>query len=328
MPRLGALGNLVWDRIYAHDNAEDPAVGWGGITYALHALAAALTDDWVIVPILKVGEDLAEEAIEALRSIPRLDHGARPVTVHQPQYRVELRYRDRDERTERLTGELSPWTWVELEPIVTGLDALYINFITGTELELDAVRQLRAHFEGPIYVDLHSLFMGIGEGGERYPRPLDDRDEWLSAFDIVQVNDHELGLLADGEEDPWRFAAKAVGHVEEGKGTGPDAIFVTQGRDGAAYVTTSAFAQDPLGCPMEGASRSQVRSDRIQLGVTEHDGDPTGCGDVWGATCFARLLGGATIDDALYSANRAASRNVLYRGTNGLHHFLQGQIET
>jgi sugar/nucleoside kinase (ribokinase family) len=56
------------------------------------------------------------------------------------------------------------------------------------------------------------------------------------------------------------------------------------------------------------------------------DGDPTGCGDVFGATLFSRLLCGDTFADALHSAVRAAARNVEFRGASGLAHHLRGEL--
>ncbi len=52
-------------------------------------------------------------------------------------------------------------------------------------------------------------------------------------------------------------------------------------------------------------------------------GDPTGCGDVWGATCFMALLAGEELEGAMRAANRAASRNVSHRGAEGLHTHLR-----
>jgi len=57
-------------------------------------------------------------------------------------------------------------------------------------------------------------------------------------------------------------------------------------------------------------------------------GDPTGCGDVWGATYFSQLLGGATLSDAIGAAHRAAARNVEHRGATGLAAYLRGELST
>lgn len=324
MARLGVLGTLVWDRIHASDGHAEPLEGWGGIAYVLGALGAALPDDWEVVPILNIGDDMADAALEFLSTFPRIDLEAGLRRVPEPNNRVELRYHDRDRRTERLRGGVPGWEWAELEPVVAGLDALYVNFITGFELGLETALQLRKGFDGPIYADLHSLFMGVGPHGERYLRPLDDRSAWLRCFDLIQVNEDELACLAHGQGDPWRYAAEIVGDELR-------AVFVTLGPRGAAYVASPAFGPWPQRWSMGTAApgeRGPVRSGRVGTGVVEHDGDPTGCGDVWGSTGYSRLLAGASLDEALGAANRAAARNVLYRGTRGLHHFLQGRIQT
>ena len=69
-----------------------------------------------------------------------------------------------------------------------------------------------------------------------------------------------------------------------------------------------------------------MRSARLAPPEVAQDGDPTGCGDVWGATMFAGLLAGAGLDGAVDAANRAAARNVRHRGATGLHLFLQGKL--
>jgi sugar/nucleoside kinase (ribokinase family) len=55
-------------------------------------------------------------------------------------------------------------------------------------------------------------------------------------------------------------------------------------------------------------------------------GDPTGCGDVWGATYFSRLLAGDNLDAAILAAHRAAARNAEHRGATGLADHLRGTI--
>jgi hypothetical protein len=60
--RLGVIGSFVWDIIHGRDPRETPVEEWGGITYALGGLDAALPDDWEIVPIMKVGSDLSQRA--------------------------------------------------------------------------------------------------------------------------------------------------------------------------------------------------------------------------------------------------------------------------
>ena len=42
--RVGVIGTLVWDTIYGRDQRATPIEEWGGITYGLSGLDAALPD--------------------------------------------------------------------------------------------------------------------------------------------------------------------------------------------------------------------------------------------------------------------------------------------
>jgi sugar/nucleoside kinase (ribokinase family) len=55
-------------------------------------------------------------------------------------------------------------------------------------------------------------------------------------------------------------------------------------------------------------------------------GDPTGCGDVWGATYFSRLVAGDKLTEAMRAAHAAAALNVEHRGATGLASYLRGEI--
>ena len=320
--RLGALGTLVWDSIHQRDGRRVPIQEWGGIAYALSALAAALPEGWEVVPIVKVGRDLAESAFRFLRQLPRHDCEAAVRVVREPNNRVELRYQDDTRRTEQLSGGVPPWQWPELGPLVRDCDALYVNFISGFEMELDTAAALRDAYRGPVYADLHSLFMGLAAEGLRVPRELPSLGGWLRCFDAVQVNEQELGLLGSAWGDPWRFAAGAVGPELK-------LVAVTLGPRGAAYVAGPGFTPDPAGWAATrhrmgtpGAARSAlIAAESVEVG-----GDPTGCGDVWGATFFARLLAGDPLETAMQAGNRMAARNVSHRGAGGLYHHLIGQL--
>ncbi|MGW8267355.1 MAG: hypothetical protein ACWGSQ_13395 [Longimicrobiales bacterium] len=320
--RLGVLGTLIWDRIHQRDGRREPVEEWGGISYGLESLSVALPPGWAIRPILKVGADLAEEALRYLRSIPRIETEPGVEVVPFPNTRVELRYQAQDRRLERLTGGAPPWSWEELAPLLSGLDALFVNFISGFEIEIETASYLRESFPGPIYADLHSLFLGITAQGHRVPQELKGWGAWLRAFDAVQMNEDEFELLGRSWGDPWQLAADAVGPELK-------LIVVTLGTRGAAYVAAPDFHPDPEGWP--GVRRSlgaggATRSGKISLQGDPKLGDPTGCGDVWGATFFGRLLAKDSLEGAMAAANLMAERNVEHRGARGLHLHLRGLL--
>lgn len=320
--RLGVLGSFVWDEIHGREPSAPVVEEWGGITYALGAIDAALPDGWVVVPIAKVGEDLAPRARDFLRSLTRLAPDAAPVVVPQPNNRVVLRYVDAERRTETLTGGVPPWTWIGLAPLLHDLDALYVNLISGFEFDLDTFRLVRQHFKGPIYTDLHSLVLAVQPDGARTWRPLPDVAQWCACTDFLQVNEDELAMLA-----PDGLALAATAHAQ-----GVRALLVTLGARGAAWFATPRVAETPLAPPATTSVSTALSSGPMvsaklpAIAVLDGAIDPTGCGDVWGATMFSALLGGNSLDAAMRAAHRAAARNVRHRGATGLADHLRGVL--
>jgi hypothetical protein len=313
LKRLGVIGTMVWDRIYRQSAAPAPIEEWGGIAYALAGLEAALPDDWEIVPLVRVGRDLADQANAFLRDLTRRSAAARFIEVPQPNNRVTLRYESALRRSECLTGGVPPWTWSELGPLVRDLDALYLNFISGFELDLAVAQHLRRGFPGPIYADLHSLLLGITRHGHRFPQPLPDLDAWCACFDGVQLNEEELALVGP---DPMAVAARALA-------AGVRLLVVTLGARGAVYFTRGPFRfmsreAAPAGGPVETA--------RVPAPAVVEEGDPTGCGDVFGATLVAAVLADRPVPEALRAANEAAGRNLRHHGATRLHYHLRGAL--
>jgi len=299
--RLGVVGSMVWDTIYDREPAQHAVEEWGGISYSLAALDATLPAEWEIVPLVKVGRDLAPRAGAFLRSLSHVAPAARFIEVPEPNNRVVLRYYESERRCEQLSGGVPPWTWTELGPMVADLDALYVNFISGYELDLGTAQLLRRGFPRFLYADLHSLFLGKEPDGTRVPQGLPNAPAWFGCFDTVQLNEDELRQLGS---DPLAVAAAALAQ-------GCQTLVVTLGAQGAAYFT---------GRP--------VRTARIPPagGPPVVGGDPTGCGDVFGASVVAALLSGASLEQALELGTRMGARNVTYRGATGLRDHLLGRL--
>lgn len=319
--RLGVIGTVVWDVIHGRDPRSVPVEEWGGITYALGGLDAALPDDWEIVPIMKIGSDLAARGREFLRTLRHIAPDAALVEVPFQNNRVELRYFSDERRTETLTGGVPPWSWLALQPLLAEarLDALYVNMISGFELELETAQLIRQHYRGPIYCDLHSLVLAVQPDGLRTYQPLPNVRQWCTCFDVIQVNEDELAMMAP---DPMALAATALD-------AGSRCLVITLGPRGAVYFAAPDFERlDDLRRPRAmGAALGPIRTARI---AGEHAPaesiDPTGCGDVWGATHFSRLLAGDNLVDAIRAAHRAAAKNVGFRGATGLANFLRGEL--
>jgi hypothetical protein len=325
--RVGVIGTFVWDIIHGRDARSVPVEEWGGITYTLSGLDAALPDDWEIVPILKVGFDLAARAREYIHTLTHIAPDAALIEVPYPGHRVELRYLDEERRTEVLTGEIPGWSWLGLKPLIeeARLDALYVNFLSGWELDLETAQLLRQTFAGPIHCDLHMKVMAVQPSGLRTPHPIPNLAEWCACFDFLQMNEEEMATIAP---DSMSLAATALA-------SGVSCLLVTLGKRGAIYVAAPGFDTicdlPPRGGLATGprggtGALGAVRTALVPAVVVNGPGDPTGCGDVWGATYFSRMVAGDKLGDAMLAAARAAARNVGHRGATRLAAHLRGEL--
>jgi len=313
---VGVLSTLVCDVIHGPPPTVEISEGWGGVAYGLSGLGAALDDDWEMVPIIKVGADVAEDARVWLCAVPGMCAEPSLCVVPEPNNRSELRYLSAEHRTEQMSGGVPGWTFEELRPLLDAalLDALYVNFLSGREVDLTTMQQIRAHFSGPIYVDLHMLLWHTDAVGRRSLHPLDHAASWCACFDFIQVNEDEMRMLAHD------FEACALLALHEGV----LATFVTLGSRGVRYDAHAALrslADRKAILQRANADVDDEPAHGIQPPIPVPTGvriDPTGCGDVWGGTIFARLLAGDALPHALASANRAASHNAQSQGVVGL----------
>lgn len=306
---------MVWDTIHGRGDDPAPVEEWGGIAYALAGLEAGLPDDWEIVPLVRVGRDLAAEANHFLNALTKRSGVARFIEVPEPNNRVTLRYTADLRRTEQLSGGVPAWRWDELGSLVRDLDALYVNFISGFETTLETAQHLRRGFHGPIYADLHSLLLGVQQDGTRVPQRLPDVAQWFACFDAVQLNEDELNLIGS---DPMEVAAEAFAQ-------GVRLLVVTLEERGTAYfaVPQFSFAARPAGPT---AVTQPIRTAHVPTVSIAEPLDPTGCGDVFGGSLVAGLLRGDDLEAAVRAANAAAARNVRYRGATNLQYHLRGEI--
>ena len=100
---------------------------------------------------------------------------------------------------------------------------IYLNFISGFELALGTAQALRQGFRGPIYADLHSLFLGMQHDGMRVLQPLAD------AGGLVRLL--RRGPAQRGRDAP-ALAGPAVALSAQALGAGMSLLVVTLGPEG------------------------------------------------------------------------------------------------
>lgn len=281
--KIAIIGHIPHDRYVLHDGSKYS--GFGGILYGAVALAKNMERDGEIVLISRVGERIASDIKRILQQYgsitPKID------TVPEYGWVVEATYLDGEHRREQLLGSVPPWSASELIDSVAGCDAAILNMVTGFELTLAEFRRF-ARAAPPVLLDFHSLALGRDETGLRYQRPHPEPTRWCCPAALVQMNRAELRSVLPGIS-PMEGVA-AITHW------GPQWAAVTDGSHGAWVAENGHATHVPAVAP------------------TADPVDPTGCGDVFGATLLVEMLKGSSLVVATQKAQLLARKNADHAG--------------
>lgn len=158
-------------------------------------------------------------------------------------------------------------------------DGILINMITGYDVSLNQLNELRKNFDGLIYFDVHTLSRGVDNNLERNFRRIKNFDLWTECIDILQANESELQTLSD--------KGKEIEIVEELLSYGIKQVLITRSDRGATVYFLD--------------NKSVVRIDEIALKVKSMN--KVGCGDVFGAVYFYNYIKNKNVKLALEKAN-------------------------
>jgi sugar/nucleoside kinase (ribokinase family) len=245
-----------------------PASSWGGIFYALAAMQHCARVDDRVVPVFPVGSAEAGALKTKLRGYTHLDlEGI--YSVEQPTFRVRLEYDSPTTRREISRNMLPPIDFETLRPHLAGAHFLLLNMVSGRDLTLDQLRQIRIATRRPhvfIYMDVHSLVLDDPPAqGPRKFRTVANWNDWLMNVDGLQLNEEEL-VYFGGDERTLCDSAMSFRNVQM--------INVTRADRGV-----SVYARDAKGEPVNEVF-SRIDVPPVTLGTMA---DCTGCGDVFGA---------------------------------------------
>lgn len=190
--------------------------------------------------------------------------------------RVHLNLQDdkeRHESYENITNNLS----LNISDLNT-YDGILINMITGFDITLDQLMQIRKNYSGLIFIDIHTLSRGLAKDFQREFRLIPDFESWARCLDIIQVNQNELYTLSPKKNE--------IGIVEELFGFGIKILCVTKGDLGARvyYNSKNEIASYLV------AAKKIIKPNII------------GCGDVFGASFFYSYIRNKNAIDSLKNA--------------------------
>ena len=160
--------------------------------------------------------------------------------------------------------------------------------ISGNDISLSQIQQIRSSYEGLIYFDVHTFSRGFDENLNRVFRRIIEFDKWALCIDMLQCNDSELLTLSDGgTEDEI---------IEELFTYGIKQIIVTKAEKGATVFYK------------KNNNTFKYHKDVIPVNVL----NKVGCGDVFGAVYFYQYVKNKNISLALEKANLFAGISTTY----------------
>ena len=293
--KILVIGHLCLDVIHPLDGPDIES--YGGIYYAVGTLAALLGKDDTVIPVFGLNTNDYPLLIEHLAQFPNVDVSG-IYTFDAPSNRVHLTYTDASSRIEcsRDIAEPIPFDRIKRHLAV---DGILINMISGFDITLETMDQIRMTVrpdKTPIHFDYHSLTLGINGNNERFRRPLENWRRWGFMLDTIQMNEEEIrGLSID-----LMTEEQTAGHLLTLSVKG---LLITRAARGVSLYTND--------------HKHLKRQDIPGLSV-DGNGEPTGCGDVFGAAFHYHFLKSSDLAAAAGFANRTAAAKVLLRGSDRL----------
>ncbi len=192
--------------------------------------------------------------------------------------------KERDEIYENFTTKLKIDRTIDF----TAFDGILINMITGNDITADDLANIRKHFTGAIYLDIHSLSRDIAPDNSRYFRKIDSIEKWLRNVTIVQCNRLEAETIS-GNKDLFETAKLVLKN-------GVKIFIVTMQEKGVRLFRTR---------------NGEMES--VFLTAHKFNGkNSVGCGDTFGASFFYSYIRTGNIFRSLKIANLAAGLSTTY----------------
>ncbi len=306
--RYIVIGEPCVDVIHKADGSKIHS--YGGILYSVISMSVLAGKDDFVIPVMNVGVDEFENIKGILSNYPNIrTHGINK--VKHPTRKVNLYYNlyntDKSARLEKSTEPTHTLSFNEIEPFLDSADAILVNMISGVDITIETLKNLRKNFRGIIHIDIHNVVMSTTEDGKRVHRPVENWYEWCTNSDTVQMNQFEIANISSHKFSEYKIAERVLfnSHYPV-KG-----LIVTKGVDGATGYrrTEKTFGNEKF---------SDL--DQLQIAAIENPKfvDSTGCGDVFASAFTLEFSQNSNFEKSIHYANRMASYNTSLEGINEL----------
>lgn len=272
------IGQSVVDKIYDGDNfVKKP----GGIFYTVISLVSFLhsgdkiflctnTDNASYRLFATAYDKVKKDFIQSSDKIPTVQLSIKNCGEREEQY-------------ENISGNLK----IDFSTL-NRFDGILINMITGFDISIEQLQELRKIFKGLIYFDVHTLSRGLDKNYKRDFRQIANFDKWAECIDILQVNEHELKTVSAKKNE--------ADIVRELLNFGIQQVIITKADKGSKLYF------------LEKGTVSKIKENALQIEPI----NKVGCGDIFGAIYFYNYIRNNNTVNALQLANIAAGCSTSY----------------
>jgi sugar/nucleoside kinase (ribokinase family) len=296
--KIAVIGTINKDTIIFPNGKKTES--FGGILYNILALSYLSRGDVEIYPVCNLGYDVYNPIISRLKNCDNVDLSGIE-RVNCKNNHAFLSITPDNQKEEILRNKVPPLNFSQIKPFLK-TDVILINFISGFDLSLVTLKNIRKNTDALILMDVHSLTSGVDDFGKRFFHSPKNWREWLKQADVVQVNVPELNVLA-------KRNLKLPQEIKEfGKcilNLGPRAVLVTLGEEGALMI-------------FDDKVRRFVRM-HLEKGLKVRKfKDATGCGDVFSAGFLICYMQTKNPVKSVNFANYVAGEKCKISGVEGM----------
>lgn len=293
--RLTVIGTITKDTITFPTGKVTRS--FGGILYNVFPLALLAPQNMVVSSVCNLGSDIYNKVSFYLKRFNNIDLSGIS-RVREKNNHVHLFYDRRWNKKEILRNLVPRIEFSQVEPYLKS-DCLLINFISGFDIALETLQKIRKKTESRIFMDLHSLILGIKKNGQRFFRVPALWKEYLKIANMVQMNFKEMQIISgshlESENDLREFSRTILS-------LGPEILLVTRGRKGALLYYKKG--------------KEIIRYQTFALLVRDFR-DPTGCGDVFSSGFLLAYLKTNDPELSCEYANFLAGMKSRFSGVEG-----------
>ncbi|KPK74642.1 MAG: hypothetical protein AMJ89_05750 [candidate division Zixibacteria bacterium SM23_73] len=293
--KIVVIGTINRDTIIFPDGKKNES--FGGILYNVLALSYLGREDVKIYPVCNLGYDVYGQVVSHLKNCDNLElRGIKKVNCKNNH--AFLLINKKNQREETLKNKVPPLSFSQIKPFLEA-DVILVNFISGFDLSLLTLKKIRENTDALIFMDVHSLTLGVDPakgGGKRFFAAPENWREWIRQADMVQMNLPELKELS-------KRNLKSQQEIKEfGKyilNSGPKAVLVTLGEEGSLMIFDDKVQK------FKGLKVQRFK-------------DSTGCGDVFSAGFLICYMHTKNLIKSVNFANYVAGEKCKISGVEGM----------